>query len=1018
MLGLLAAGQLPVGLLPEVGIPRLSVQVTYPNAAARTLETSVVRPLRTALLQTNGLTDIQSRTREESAVLELDFPFGTDPDLAFIEVNEKVDRAMSQLPRDLERPRVLATDIGDIPVVQVSVSLADSAADATQLLELSDLARRVLRRRLEQIPEIAFADLSGQLEPRIVVRPDPRQLVALGISDEELASLLRSANVEFGSLLLADGQFAYNLRFAGQLRTLEDVRQLSLRVGSRTLALGNLATVALEPIPPRGAFFYDGRPGVVFQIRKRADARLFTLQDKLGELLEDLRGTYPQLRFDLSNDQTAILRASISNLTSGLLYGAGFAILVLLLFFREWKRPLLIGLAVPIALVIATMGFAAFSLSLNVISLAGLILGLGLMIDNSIIVLDNIQQFNDGTEGLDGRIARATNEVIRPLLASALTTVAVFLPLVLLSGIAGALFKDQALSITLSLAASLLVAYLLLPTLVYRLDRWRIRKRKGETSVEQSGAPGAADAGASSSIKPTAPAPRRPSAGQRLIAQRPLLRNLMAGLFLLAWGVLGYFLVQQLPRQTFPELTRAEYQLDINWNEAIPLAEHIDRSVSISRDWRRAVGGHSATLVGEDQFMLATERRSINVSELQLFLQDPSVSPRFADGFLAALRQEYPGASITFRPIPNLFDRIFLNDEPLLELRLRSAVGQETPRPNEVQGLLAEMSNSGFAATTPPTEESIRLSVDLAKLNLYRVDPDRLQQRLLTLFSENEVTRLRANDREIPILLTAPEDLTRQELRAANVPNQNGDLIPIQNLVRLEREIAYRQLTADRVGEYLSLVAISPPPDGVAPEALIPESTQFVGQFSGRMVRNDEQLRDLVLVMSVSFLLLYLILAAQFEHLFLPLIVLLVVPISLVGALIMLQLMGASLNLISIIGMVVTGGIVVNDAIIKVDMIERARKEGQSLEEAISLASRRRFRAIVMTSLTTMLALTPVLFTAGLGAELQRPLALTVLGGLVVGTLGSLYLIPVFYRWFVVLGGRAKTGHGSPVKEV
>ncbi|MEL7161722.1 MAG: efflux RND transporter permease subunit, partial [Bacteroidota bacterium] len=384
LLGILAAGRLPLSLLPEVGIPRISVQVAYPNAAARTLENAVVSPLRNTLLQVNDLSGIRSRARDESAVFYLDFPFGTDPDLAFIEVNEKIDQAMNQLPREVARPRVLATDVSDIPVVQLSVTLRDTSrtdARGTALLELSELARNVLRRRLEQLAEVAFADLSGQREPRLVVRPRTATLRALGLTDDDLTSLLRSANVELGGLLLADGHYEYAVRFTGDLRTAADLRQLYLRLdNNRTVPLSDLATVTYEATPARGAYYHDGHPGVVFTLRKRADARLFDLRENLQILLADLESEYPSLRFRLDNDQTAILRASIDNLTGGLLYGAGFAILILFAFFREWRRPLLIGLAVPTALTVAVLGFYLAGLSINVISLAGLILGLGLMI--------------------------------------------------------------------------------------------------------------------------------------------------------------------------------------------------------------------------------------------------------------------------------------------------------------------------------------------------------------------------------------------------------------------------------------------------------------------------------------------------------------------------------------------------------------------------------------------------------------------------------------------------------------
>ena len=1174
LLGLLAAGRLPVSLLPEVGIPRVSVQVSYPNAAARTMEDAVVAPLRNTLLQVNKLSGIRSRAREEAAVLYLDFPFGTDPDLAFIEVNEKIDQAMNRLPREVERPRVLATDVSDIPVVQLSVTLRNPTPDLVppiknqksrtknqesptpptsepslpssvnelgsrsraqrtspppttdyqppttnyDLLPLSALARNVLRRRLEQLDEVAFADLSGQATPQIVVRPKQAALRALGKTEADLANLLRAANVELGGLLLADGHYQYAVRFTGNLRTAEDLENLYLTVGdgispppppggggpgagggvARTIPLSDLAVVTYEAAPARGGFLHNGAPGVVFTIRKRNAARLFDLRENLQTLIADLEAEYPDLRFRLNNDQTAVLRASIDNLSGGLLYGAGFAILVLFAFFREWRRPLLIGLAVPIALLIAILGFYLAGLSVNVISLAGLILGLGLMIDNSIIVLDNIASYretrkgsdvsgtsnvrnqkskvknqaskiappfpppeaaaqltpshetpspppkaaaqltpshetpsptpphgggasenpagfagNDSTENYnssdtsdarnqksriknrESRIetAAATNEVIRPLISSALTTIAVFLPLVLLSGIAGALFRDQAIAVTLALAASLLVAYFLLPMLSVLLSRSNTSKNSPLARREAGG-----DVTSAASI---------PSSNAR--NQKSRIKNRESRintstlylLLLIPWLALGYLTLRDLPTQGFPTLSRADYQLKVDWSEALPLNVHGTRVRALMNDWREEFGGEASAFVGENQFLLAEENQATNAAELQFFLP-AAPAAGFADDWLSDQRKKYPAATFAMRPVANLFDRIFLNDAPYLELRLRAAGDRETPGWATVQPLLNRLKTEGFSPAPPARNEAVSVRINYPALAVSRVSATRLRDRLLTLFNENEVTSLRANDRALPVLLAGADELSTSRLLAATVINQDGNEIPLRRLLTVTRRPDYRVLTADRAGEYLALTFPGEPSaeDITRIEAIVTDFPEFASQLAGRFLTDQSRIGELGGVLLVSLLLLYLILAAQFEGVKLPLVVLLVVPVSLVGSLLALWVTGGSLNLLSLIGMVVTGGIVVNDAIIKVDMIERSRAVGLSLSAAIKEASRRRLRAIVMTSLTTILALAPVLFTSGLGGELQQPLAVTVIGGLLVGTLGSLYVVPLLYRLF------------------
>ncbi|MEM9259191.1 MAG: efflux RND transporter permease subunit, partial [Bacteroidota bacterium] len=308
--------------------------------------------------------------------------------------------------------------------------------------------------------------------------------------------------------------------------------------------------------------------------------------------------------------------------------------------------------------------------------------------------------------------------------------------------------------------------------------------------------------------------------------------------------------------------------------------------------------------------------------------------------------------------------------------------------------------NSGFFFNLPTRSEVISLQINYDQLNVSQVSAKRLRARLLSLFSENEVTRLSVNDQELPVLIVTADALSLDQLQAATVTNQDDQEIPLRYLLEVQRTQDFQTLTADRSGEYLALTFTGEPGEATrrAIKNALSAFPAFTMQLTGRFLTDQSRLSELGGVLLVSIFLLYLILAAQFEGLRLPFVVLLVVPISLVGSLLALWLTGESLNLLSLIGMVVTGGIVVNDAIIKVDMIERGRTAGLPLQAAIKAASIRRLRAIVMTSLTTILALAPVLFTSGLGAELQQPLAITVIGGLITGTVSSLYVVPWLYR--------------------
>ncbi|MEM8585290.1 MAG: efflux RND transporter permease subunit [Bacteroidota bacterium] len=996
-LAVLATLRLPISLLPETGIPRLSVQISYPNASARTIESSVLQPLRNQLLQLSELEDIRSESRDESALIFLDFPFGTDTELTFIALNEQVDQAMNFLPRDLPRPRVVAGDLSDIPVAQLAVTLknADVAANVDdQLLELSEWGRKVMKRRLEQIPEIAFADLSGTLEPMIRVEPDEQRLRSLQLTESELSAAIVAADLPLGQLQIRDGHYLYSARFANRLQTVQQIADLWLRLDGRNVQLKELAEVSMTTQRPMGYFLYDDRPGIVFNLHKRADAGLFGLRNNLDTLIAELEQNRSELFFAIDQDQTKLLSVGIGSLLSSLLYGAGFAALILFAFFRSWRRPLLIILAVPIALSLALLGFWLTGLSINLISLAGLILGLGLMIDNSIIVLDNIRQFRQAGEDPQSAAVKGGDEIIRPLLASAFTTIAVFLPLVFLSGLAGALFYDQAVAVSLALAGSLLVAYLLLPHLGLLFSS---RQATSDQAVVKY--PGL-------------------RSGVDGVLTRPWLATILGLLFLSS----GYWCLLHLPTSSFPELSRSEFTLDIDWGESLPLNTNKQRSREIRQQWQQRYGGHTATYIGERQFTLELASQSRQSATLNFYLPQAPETLHFADSLISDFRRSShspndkilardlsdravafsPLATFQFSPLPNPFDRAFLNDMPYLSIRLRNLGDALTPDWAEVQLLLGQIDQLGLTYTRPPLQLGTGLLIDYEALARSKVAPVQLEQRLLSLFSQNELTRLPTDDRQLLVILGQATTISRDELLASSVANEDGYEIPISSLVRFTREEEYQMLTADRRGEYLAIDftnRLSPSDLSDLQQVLKTESAKFDIDLSGRFFKDQDRLRELSLILLISLALLFLILAIQFESLRLPWVVLLTVPFSLIGGLWANYFWGQSLNLVAMIGMVVTGGIVVNDAIIKVDMIEKARASGHDLRSAIHLAGERRLAAILLTSLTTILALLPILFGSGLGAELQVPLAITVIGGLIVGTLASLFLVPLFYLW-------------------
>ena len=612
-------------------------------------------------------------------------------------------------------------------------------------------------------------------------------------------------------------------------------------------------------------------------------------------------------------------------------------------------------------------------MSVNIISLAGLILGVGLMIDNSIIVMDNIRQHQQLGIPRKEACIQGGNEVIRPLISSALTTCSVFLPLLFLSGMAGLLFFDQAVSISLALFGSLLVAYLLLPTLLANMGGWpKSCTVKAQNWLQQA-----------------------------VVSPFAYSVNLVLGyksltfLLFIGTGILGYWQYQGMQQEAFPEISRKGLEVSIDWNVPISLTESEGR-VRQMLQYLEADFQQANTFFGEDQFLLSSEERGLNECHVLLFTQ----AERYANlenKVRNYLKQGFPAAVWQLEPVKNVMDEIFQLQHAPLQIHLQSKQGIELPKLEDLDFLLSYLEAQNISFTLPSLREDFAIRIKREEALRYGLSYQHIYQRLQTIFNQNELASLRTLQQHLPVILGSDLGGIRSAIQKALVVNQDGQDLPLFNFVEVERQQQYKNLTAGKGGEALNIVLEDYRP-GLEAEIrnLMRQDGRFGVQFSGQQLENVGRMQELWMVLAVALALLYFILAAQFESLLLPLLVMATVPIGLSGALLSLGLGGQSLNLISLIGMVVMSGIVINDAILKVDMIKRLEKE-HDLRTALHGAGHRRLRPIMMTSLTTILALLPILFSDGLGAELQRPLALAVMGGLVAGTLGSLYFIPTLY---------------------
>lgn len=988
-IGCISFKYIPVSLMPDIDIPQITVQVSYPGASVHEVDAEVVAPLRSQLMQVAGLKDIHSESRMDAGSIFMEFEPGSNIDLIFIEVNEKIDRAMNRMPKELERPKVVKASAMDIPAFYLDLSLKNEGVGkdgslpkaGMKFTQLGEFARNIVSKRIEQLPQTAMVDISGTTGAEIICIPDEAKLLSMGLDMETLSKAIQSNNITLGALSVVDGLYRYNIHFDSQLLNREDIENVYINHEGRLVQLKDLCRVEEKLASRVGLVRHDGKNAVTMAVIKQNDAQMEDLQKSIEGLVEDLRKEYPDISFDLTRDQTRLLTYSIDNLGQNLYVGAVLACLVLFLFMKDWRLPLLIIITIPLTLIVTLLSFHLLGISLNIISLSGLILGVGMIVDNSIIVIDNVmQRWRQGMPLADA-LVKGTNEVFTPMLSSVLTTCSVFVPLIFLSGIAGALFYDQAMGVTIALFASLFVAVLVIP--VYFMVLYRKRKTCLEGEVLDR------------KFHFNFYTPYE-------CGVKWVLRNPVKSVTAFCLAIPAIFLIYKgLEKERLPYMEHNDALMKIDWNAGISVEENDARVGDVLKQVDGMVQTSTA-MVGVQDFVLS-HTEDLTTSEAVVYFQaeDGETLRQAQEKMRNYMAERYPRGTVEFGVSGNIFDLIFSNDDADLEIRLQRQGGGR-PDVHEARAFLDTLSRRFPEVAVQPvvSERNIQYVADTEQMAVYHVSYAALQARLRMLVSQNEVYAINEGARSLSVII-GERGMDSRRLLQYTVRNDEGVDIPLSYLIRETQGEDFKRLYSGNGGDYypVKITANDRTVESIVDftERFVKADPHYSASFTGNYYSSREMIGELVLVLSVAVALLYFILAAQFESIVQPLVILSEIVIDVFWVFLVLWLLGESLNIMSMIGIVVMSGIIINDSILKVDTMNRLRREGMPLVTAIWRGGHSRLRPIVMTSLTTILAILPFLSRGDMGSALQYPLSLTLIVGMMAGTLVSLFFIPLVY---------------------
>lgn len=978
VLGFVGISGLPVGLIPDVDIPYVTVQVEAPDMSARELDEVVVKTLRQNLVQIGGLSGLRTESKDGTATLTMDFEQGQDIDFAFIEVNEKVDRCMSFLP-GISRPKVFKASATDIPAFFVNVSLRDGRDE--DFLELSDFVSNVIAKRIEQLDEVAMVDVSGTAARQILVVPDKEKLAALGVSLADFETGISEANVRLANLTIRDGEYRYNVKFRSFASSAEDIADVYFKAGDKLFQIRDVASVSEQSAPRSGLDRSDGKDAVCLAVIKQSEARMSGLRSAIGGLMDLFAEDYPDIEFTMTRDQTELLEYSIRNLLLNIVLAILLDCVIIFLFMKDLRSPLLVSLTIPVSLVISFFVFYLLGMSINIISLSGLLLGVGMMVDNTIVLTDNMTARWLRGDSLRDAVVKGTSDVSGAMLSSVLTTCAVFIPLVFINGLAGDLFYDQAVTVTVLLLVSYLVTVILLPVYYWVLYRKSdsFRANRFLSRIHFSSAQRVYDDTVNFFLS------------HRAFAWLVPLCSVAAVAVCLVF----------MPKTKLPPISYSDAIMTIDWNDHISIEENRRRIIELE-GMAESSCSQVTSMVGVQQFVLNhSGDQSMNEASIYFKCASPDELGKMKELLAGHVAESYPAAVCGFGTSGNIFDMVFAEKEPELMVRLRPASASAFTTTSVipvVEDIAAAL--PGVAVAAVPVKTDVMYVSDPELMSLYGVSRAELVAELRNSLNGNNLFEIIQGRQSVPVVLGLDVQEMKDLFEHAAI-RKDGYQIPLKTFMRQSYDEDFKTIVSGEEGNYYPLALDLG--SGEVPSAMrtvrqvVSAHPDVEASFSGSYFSNSEMIRQMILVLAVALALLFLILASQFESLVQPFIILSEIVIDAAFCLAFLWLTGASINIMSLIGLVVISGIVINDSILKIDTINKLVRSGMEVDAAIHEAGHRRLKAIIMTSLTTILSVAPFLSRGDMGSDLQYPMALVIVIGMTVGTLVSLFYVPSVY---------------------
>lgn len=1051
LLGVISLRNLSIDLLPDLSFPKLSLLTEYPGASPEEVEQLITDSLESLLAPIPGVKRVSSVSREGISLVTLEFHWGTDMNFALLHAKEKVEEARSLLPGDCPVPRLIEMDPASKPIVTAVVESARPGDAGAGLADRRETAELLVKPRLEQLDGVSRVDVQGSGEREVVVAVLPEKLALFHVGYEEVAAAIRDWNQQVLGGTVKKDNIRFVVKVEGEIREPEEIAGIPLRtLEAGHVLIGDVAKVRFAEKIQQGEIRLDRRPAIALMIYKEASGNTVAVSAAVQRAFRQLESEFPELRFVTVSEESGLIVSAISNLKQALLQGGLLAFLVLLLFFQNWRDPILIAVVSPIS-VLATFTLMFFAgVNLNIMSLGGLALGIGIFMDNAIVVIENMYRFSF-REDAERSAILATRELLPALLGSTLTTIVIFLPVIYIYGISGRLFRDQSLTLSFALVAALLVTVTLLPTLfrafsarekrpppqpdaagggnrilsgAHRALAWPLRVAGfvletllGFLALAARAVGRAARSAADWCLSPLYRLFNRGYEGFARWYHAFLLRCLerkriaaWIALAMLAGTVLFYL---PLRKELLPQTRTARFEISAGGDASLGYEETEALGDALEARLRKIPGVIRLFSRFGTTSRLGTESADISVNRLEWIVECRGRSRR--DPAMKAARRILGSAGdleqySVFPERNTLSEYLRFGAEEFQVKVFFQSIADGRRAAGEIMGLMRAMPQLvDIRCNDDEGKPILAMRVNEELLKSLKISKKEVAEIVRNALRGDAVSTLKRFQKNYDIVVSTPIRDDRELRRILDMPVAFKDTpLVFSQLVRFERVPSIRELTRESQERYFLISANLQDGKGQPAAARLQKAIGKLALPGGVRVRisgEEEErraaFRSVGLALLLSILLVYMVMAAEFENLLQPLLIMSTVPMGLFGAFLALLLLGESINVISGIGMMVAVGIVVDDAIVKLEYTNQMRRAGMTVRAALLEASRVRLRPIVLNTFTTVFGVLPMIYMSGVGAELQRPMAVVLAGSLLSSTFLTLVLIPVLYEMFI-----------------